>query len=105
MHPALRKEFENLKSLPQKESSSLAIMETKMENAVFISNGEKLVCLVVEETKIHNMLSCFKVNLKKWEWAEDEGFKIEDGIPKKLANEILVKFNAPSEYLDYLNLL
>jgi len=105
MHQALRKEFENLKSLPQKESSSLAVIETKMENAVFISSGEKLVCLVVEETKIHNILSCFKVNLKKWEWAENEGFKIEDGIPKNLAAEILVKFNTPSEYLDYLGFL
>ena len=105
MHQALRKEFENLKSLPQKESSSLAVIETKMENAVFISNGEKLVCLVIEETKIHNILSCFKVNLKKWEWAENEGFKIENGIPKKLAAEILVKFNTPSEYLDYLDFL
>ena len=105
MHPALRKEFENLKSLSQEEHSPLAIIETKMENAVFISNGKKLVCLVIEETKIHNMLSCFKVNLKKWEWAEKEGFKIEEGIPKKLADEILIKFQAPSEYLDYLDFL
>ena len=105
MHQALRKEFENLKALSQDKDEPLALIETKMENAVFISNGKKLICLVIEETKIHNMLSCFKVNLKKWEWAENEGFKIENGIPKKLANEILVKFDTPSEYLDYLNLL
>jgi len=104
MHSALRKEFENLKSLSQEEGSPLAIIETKMENAVFISNGEKLVCLVIEETKIHNVLSCFKVNLKKWEWAENEGFTIEDGLPKKLADEILIKFQTPSEYLNYLGL-
>jgi hypothetical protein len=102
MHSALRKEFENLKSLSQEEGSPLAIIETKMENAVFVSNGEKLVCLVVEETKIHNVLTCFKVNLKKWEWAADEGFTMEDGIPKELADEILIKFQTPSEYLGYL---
>ena len=104
MHQALRKEFENLKALSRAGDSPLAIIETKMENAAFISNGEKLVCIVIEETKIHNMLSCFKVNLKKWEWAENEGFTIEDGIPKELADEILVKFQTPSEYLNYLNL-
>jgi hypothetical protein len=102
MHSALRKELENLKSLSQEEGSPLAIIETKMENAVFVSNGEKLVCLVVEETKIHNVLTCFKVNLKKWEWAADEGFTMEDGIPKELADEILIKFQTPSEYLGYL---
>jgi len=104
MHKALRKEFENLKNLSREVDSPLAIIETKMENAAFVSNGKKLVCLVIEETKIHNTLSCFRVNLKKWEWAENEGFAIEDGIPKKLADEILIKFQTPSEYLSYLDL-
>ena len=102
MHPALKKEFKNLKSLSK--DSQLAIIETQMENVAFISNGDKLICLVIEETKIHNLLSCFKVNLKKWEWAEKEGFSIEDGIPEDLSKEILIKLQTPSEYLNYLNL-
>ncbi len=105
MHQALRKEFENLKALSRKKNESLAIIETQMENAVFISNGERLVCLAIEETEIHNILSCFKVNLKKWEWAEKEGFSIKAGIPNDLAKEILIKLQTPSEYLKYLNLL
>ena len=105
MHQALRKEFENLKTLSHKKNQSLAMIETQMENAVFISNGERLVCLAIEETEIHNVLSCFKVNLKKWEWAEKEGFSIKAGIPNDLAKEILIKLQTPSEYLKYLNLL
>ena len=102
MHPALKKEFKNLKALSQ--SLPLAMIETRMENVVFISNGDKLVCLVVEETKIHNLLSCFKVDLKKWEWAIREGFSVEEGFPEDLGKEILIKFQTPSEYLNYLDL-
>jgi hypothetical protein len=102
MHPALKKEFENLKALS--EGSSLAIIETQMENVAFISNGDKLVCLVIQETKIHNVLSCYRVNLKKWEWAEKEGFSLEEGIPEDLSKEILIKFQSPSEYLNFLSL-
>ena len=105
MHQALRKEFENLKTLSHKKNESIAIIETKMENVAFISNGGRLVCLAIEETEIHNVLSCFKVNLKKWEWAEKEGFSIKAGIPDDLAKEILIKLQTPSEYLNYLNLL
>ena len=102
MHPALKKEFKNLKALSQ--DSSLAIIETQLDHVAFISNGDKLICLAIEETKIHNMLSCFKVDLKKWKWAEQEGFNLEEGIPEELTKEILVKFKTPSEYLNYLNL-
>lgn len=104
MHQALREEFENLKTLSNQKDASLALIETKVENIIFVSSGERLVCLALEEGKIHNMLSCFKVNLKKWEWAEEEGFNLEDGIPDDLISEILIKFNTPDEYLNYLEL-
>jgi len=104
MHQALKREFKNLKTLSQEKDISLSLMETKLENVVFVSSGKRLVCLAVEEGKIHNVLSCFKVNLSKWKWAEEEGFSLEDGLPEKLIDEILIKFNTPSEYLNYLNL-
>ena len=100
----LAKEFENLKVLSKKNDSPLALIETQRENMAFISNGGRLVCLVVEETEIHNVLSCFKVNLEKWRWAEDEGFKLEEGLPNDLISEILIKFQTPGEYLRHLNL-
>jgi len=102
---ALKKELKNLKSLSLEKGVSLAFVETNLENVVFVSSGKRLVCLAVEEGKIHNMLSCFKVNLKKWEWATEEGFSAEEGIPDNLAAEILIKFNTPDKYLGYLNLL
>ena len=104
MHQAVRKEFQNLKALSQKNGISLSLVETQRENIAFVSNGKRIVCLAIEETEIHNILSCFKVNLKKWKWAESEGFKLEDGIPDELISEILIKFQTPSEYLKYLNL-
>ena len=104
MHQALRREFKNLKTLSDKKSVPLAIIETKVEYIAFVSSGERLVCLAIEEGEIHNMLSCFKVNLKKWEWAEKEGFSLENGIPDDLISEILIKFNTPNRYLDYLGL-
>ena len=104
MHQALRKEFENLKHLSQGSNTPLSLIETKREDIVFISNGKRLVCLAIQETKIHNILSCFRVNIKKWKWAEDEGFELENGLPDELIGEILVKFQTPGEYLRYLNL-
>jgi len=104
MHQVLRREFENLKTLSNQKDVPLAIIETKVEHIVFVSSGERLVCLALEEGEIHNMLSCFKVNLKKWEWAEKEGFSLENGIPDDLISEILIKFNTPNRYLDYLGL-
>ena len=104
MHKALKREFENLKTLSQEKDTPLSIIETKLDNVVFVSSGKRLVCLAVEEGKIHNMLSCFKVNINKWNWAEEEGFSLEDGLPEKLIDEILIKFNTPSEYLNYLDL-
>jgi hypothetical protein len=104
MHQALRQEFNNLKVLAQKKSVPLSIIETQLDHVVFISSEKKLVCLVIEENEIHNMLTCFKVNKKKWQWAEDEGFVLSEGLPDNLAHEILVKFKTPQEYLNYLGL-
>ena len=103
MHQALKKEFENLKTLANKRGASVALVETQLENVVFISSGEKLVCLVIIEEEIHNLLSCFKVDINKWKWAQDEGFGVKD-IPDCLSKEILIKFHTPSEYLGYLDL-
>ena len=103
MHQALRKEFENLKIIAEKRGISLVLMETQLENVVFISSGEKIVCLVILEEEIHNLLACYKVDLNKWKWAQDEGFEIKD-IPECLSKEILIKFHTPSEYLGYLGL-
>ncbi|MAH48967.1 hypothetical protein CMI37_24280 [Candidatus Pacearchaeota archaeon] len=105
MHAALRKEFENLKSLSKEKGVSISLMETMVEHVIFVSSGKKLVCLAIQEGKIHNMLNCFRVNLKKWEWAEAEGFNLEEGIPDSLSEEILIKLNTPDEYLSYLGLL
>jgi hypothetical protein len=102
MHPALRREFENLKALADKKEKPVAIMETQLENVAFISSGEKLVCLVILEEEIHNLLSCYRVNLSKWKYAQDEGFGVKD-IPECLGKEILIKFNSPTEYLRYLD--
>lgn len=104
MHEALRKEFENLKVLSQKNNTPLSLIEAQREDIAFISNGKRMVCLVVQETEIHNVLSCFKVDLSKWGWAESEGFELEDGLPDELISEILIKLQTPSEYLRYLNL-
>ena len=104
MHAALRKEFKNLKALAIKRNISVSLIETQIENVAFVSSGKKIVCLAIEEGEIHNMLNVFKVNLKKWAWAESEGFKLEDGLPADITEEILVKLQTPTEYLRYLGL-
>jgi len=103
MHQALRNEFNNLKKLGTQKGIPLALIETQIENVVFISSGERLVCLAIAEDEIHNMLSCYRVDMKKWNWAEAEGFTLQD-IPKDLTNEILIRFKTPTEYLKYLKL-
>jgi hypothetical protein len=104
MHQALRKEFDNLRDLALKKGVPLALIETQLEHVTFISSGKKLVCLVIEEGRVHNTLTCFKVNKNKWAWAESEGFSLKDGIPDDIANEILIKFKTAEEYLIYLGL-
>ena len=104
MHPALRKEFQNLKVLALEKGIHIAIIETQLEHVAFISSDKKLVCVIIEEGKIHNTLSCFKVNMNKWAWAEDEGFTIKDGIPRDIADEILIRIKSPEEYLSHLGL-
>ena len=103
MHPALKKEYENLKELAKRKNKSIVLMETQLENVVFISSNEKLACLVIVEEEIHNLLTCFKVDLNKWKYAHDEGFGSEN-IPNNLAKEILIKLNSPTEYLKYLGI-
>jgi dihydroneopterin aldolase len=104
MHAALRNEFNNLKELALKKNVSLALIETQLETVAFISSEKKLVCLAIVEDEIHNMLNCYKVNKNKWAWAEDEGFTLTEDLPRDIADEILIKFKSPTEYLSYLNL-
>ena len=104
MHQALRKEFDSLKALALRKGTSLALIETQLEHVVFISSDKKIVCLVIEEGRIHNTLTCFKVNMNKWAWAESEGFSLKNGIPNDIASEILIKFKTADEYLGYLGL-
>jgi hypothetical protein len=104
MHQALKNEFSNLKELALKKGVSLALVETQLENIAFISSEKRLVCLVVVEGEIHNMLSCYKVNVNKWAWAENEGFDLNGDMPKDITDEILARFKAPTEYLEYLKL-
>ena len=104
MHQALKNEFSNLKELALKKDVPLALVETQLENIAFISSGKRLVCLAVIEDEIHNMLSCYRVNVNKWAWAENEGFDLSEGIPKDITDEILVRFKTPTEYLEYLKL-
>ena len=104
MHQALRQEFDNLKVLAKRKGVPLSVIETQLDHVIFLASEEKLVCLTLEENEIHNTLTCFKVNQKKWQWAEDEGFVLSEGMPRDLAREILIKFKTPKEYLNYLGL-
>ena len=101
MHPALRQEFKNLKALADKKEKIINLMESNLDQVIFVSSGKKMVCLVLIEEEIHNVLTCFKVDLNKWKWAEDEGYSIKT-LPKDLQNQILIKFQSPTEYLNYL---
>lgn len=105
MHEVLEKEFSNLKKLAFKKETSLVLIRTQLDCVAFVSSGEKVVCLVIVEEKFHDVLSCFKVNLNKWTWAENEGFDLSGkNTPKDVVNEILIPFKTFGEYLKYLDL-
>jgi len=103
MHPILKREVNNLKKIAKEKGESLSFMETHVEEVIFISNGKKIVCVILKENEIHNMLCCYKVNFKKWNWAQKEGFDTDEHFPK-IMNEVLDQFATPEEYLSYLNL-
>ena len=103
MHTALKQEVQNLKDLALRKGVPLTFAETTLDTVAFVLTNKKLVCLTLVEDEIHNMLTCYKVDINKWNWAELEGFTTEEEFPK-IANEILIKFNTPKEYLRYLGL-
>ena len=103
MHPVLQKEIKNLKKLAKEKDEPLSFTETHIDEVVFVSNGKKTVCVILKEDEIHNMLCCYKVDWKKWVWAQQEGFDTEEHFPE-IMNEVLDQFSTPKEYLSYLNL-
>jgi hypothetical protein len=103
MHPVLQREIKNLKKLAKKKDEPLSFIETHIDEVMFVSNGKKTVCVILKEDEIHNMLCCYKVDWKKWVWAQKEGFDTEEHFPE-IMNEVLDQFANPEEYLSYLNL-
>ena len=81
----------------------LSFLETSLEEVAFVSSGKRLVCLVLKEGKVHYTLTCYKVDLRKWKWAEQEGFDSEEEFGK-VVDQILEQFKTPEQYLKYLKL-
>tara|TARA_B100000959_G_C14964027_1_gene616976 strand:- start:1726 stop:2037 length:312 start_codon:yes stop_codon:yes gene_type:complete len=103
MHSILKKELKNLKSLAVEKDVVLSFLETSLEEVAFVCSGKRLVCLVLKEGKVHYSLTCYKVNLKKWKWAEQEGFETEEQLGEVI-DQILEQFKTPDQYLKYLKL-
>ena len=101
MHQVLEKEVNNLKKLAKKKGENLSFLETHIEEVIFISNEKRVVCVVLQEDEIHNTLCCYKVDFKKWKWAEQEGFNTQEHFPK-IMNEVMEQLRSQEEYLSYL---
>ena len=102
VHPTLTKEVLKIKHKAETKNLSFTNYPYGLENVALISVGSRPVIIVLMEDKSSSVIYPFKVDMKRWSWAEEEGFKV-DSLPEDLAKEILVQLTYP-ELLTYLNL-
>lgn len=105
MHPLLEKEFDELEALAFTKGIVVELIETELEEVIFVISEGKMICLTIVKSEEQDFFICYKVDINKLLWAEEEGFRTEDGFILGIEKEILNLFKSRTAYLKYLNLL
>lgn len=105
MHSVLKTEFDELEALAFKKDIDIELLKTEIEEVVFILSEGKMICLTVVKSEEQDFFICYKVDINKLVWAEQEGFRTGDGFILGIEKEILHLFKSRTAYLKYLNLL
>ena len=82
-----------------KSSGEIVNVRTSADNDCFIIASGRLNKAVMIGISLDTLIA-FKMNVKKWLWAEAEGFDIDEMVDN-FASEIFEKMN-PDEVIDYM---
>tara|TARA_R110002110_G_scaffold101485_4_gene257793 strand:+ start:94 stop:411 length:318 start_codon:yes stop_codon:yes gene_type:complete len=101
MDPTLKKEAEKIKKLAEEREMGFALKKTFFEHIIVIAcDGRAAMLMKSDHEAYGEMIGHFKINLKKWEWAEAEGFCEEDSF-SEVIHEVIEAVSYPV-LLDYL---
>ena len=89
VHPTLTKEVLKIKHKAETKNLSFTNYPYGLENVALISVGSRPVILVLMEDKSSSVIYPFKVDMKRWSWAEEEGFSREDIWKDKKLQEMI----------------
>jgi hypothetical protein len=97
----LKKEVSKIKRLAQKNGKGVSAKETLVDHIVIIACDSRAALIMKGEHEVYGeMIAHFKVDLKKWVWAEAEGFAEGDHF-SEIIHDIIIPLNYPN-LLDYL---
>ncbi|MAF42590.1 MAG: hypothetical protein CMI54_00280 [Parcubacteria group bacterium] len=91
MHPNLKKEVNKIGDLAKEKGVGFSFTQTISSDVVLLSCN-KLVGMMIfkeEEENDNEIIGCFKIDMKKWRWAEAEGFAEDEDAFVGIINEIL----------------
>ena len=70
----LLEEIQKIEKVAEKNGTELFHASTKNPNAALIYNDKAIAILIIKELPDHFLVTPYIVDVRKWEWAESEGF-------------------------------
>ena len=105
MRTILKKEFNEIEAVAIEKGIAVRLLETELEEVIFVVSEGKTICLTSFKSEERELFVCYKVDINKLLWAEEEGFRTADGFILGVEKEILHLFESRRAYFKYLNLL
>lgn len=100
MDQDLKNEANKIKKLAKANGKGFALKKTFVPHIIIIACDSRVALIMKGEHEVYGeIIAHFKVNLKKWEWAEAEGFLDDDF--SEIMFEVMEAVNYPN-LLDYL---
>ncbi len=103
MSPLLKKKIQKIKTACEEQGTTIVVEQTKDDSSWTLSNFSTNKSVIIGEMMTDEdeyYLAAFKINVRRWNWAIDEGFT-RDEIVSKLSGEVFeqIKISAISQYL------
>ena len=100
MNQDLKSAADKIKKLAKAKGKGFAVKKTLVPHIIIVACDSRAGLLMLGEHEVYGeMIAHFKINLKKWHWAEAEGFVGENF--SEIMFEVIEAVNYPS-LLDYL---
>ncbi len=95
MDPDLKREAKKIEKLAKENDVGFAVQKTFVEHVIIIACDSRVAMLMKSDHEVYGeIIGHFKVNLKKWEWAEAEGFAEGDHF-SEIIHEVVEAVSYP----------